>query len=810
MLMAKIFSDPLFASSLELPLAPAVAEPTVNPEDFTGAFKTLLEEIRSVKADLLVGEIATDAGYTIANNKVTSPNPFTATNIDKLTFRIMFRVPFYKSNWTEAGYGGYATYYGDPLDNSSSYGRNNDVQSWSYRANLYRSIANLGLNKLNSAGEEVDASGDPLNDFATKTAYELLSGIYPFISNQLWLGDGLAEYENKLFNSQDATPADMPDFNKIPLHFFRLAQDENPYIAFYKNQKYYKPHWPEINHANNRDKAPPHPYYERVIGITSPTGLTTAQKSSLNNLSIQSDATGPFVPPQVGTGTNANIRVELDYAGIDASARVSNDFVLAGCQFIYDSATDVSKARRPDTLGIAMKNNALANTPEGNKRYLVEKFTGNIGAASGLTIGAGIDLGAAFSHAYIKPCKWEISNITGVFKIRIGISASNVSTASVPNIRSAVETVLTAHFGDAEYVYLAEGEDPKITVTQNGDTYLVLIQTSHIWFEPNNLFISESTAQITDITEHRTDLSADYDFPAAFDYRSASAHKNTTSYDLGELVTQNNIIYRCIQANTGHPPTDATFWRTANNSIGDLVIYRDKVLKCTLNTAGEVPVLSTGSVNSGHWEETEARAQYKSTLDTLHEILIRSFSNTDPLTQASLTTALTTAGVSVGEQSNFMSLLKQSFSVRHKKLWVHFRNHYDLIRSFQLGTGDGYIQHLRAVFHEFFVPSYYRKAIVKLKSGNAPMKTEPNEIEKYVLASAFYNKGEGGFSRQISSLRHAINSHDYNKLITIVEGYWPAANNRRAVVKGFIENTIFTNATQPNNKVLEQLYRGVE
>lgn len=88
-------------------------------------------------------------------------------SLDKLTFLIMFRLPF-NSN-INTGF----SYYGKPDDSASTYGDpKNKTQSWTYRGNQLRVTP---LRRLNGAGEQLNAddercddSGNSIEDETTK------------------------------------------------------------------------------------------------------------------------------------------------------------------------------------------------------------------------------------------------------------------------------------------------------------------------------------------------------------------------------------------------------------------------------------------------------------------------------------------------------------------------------------------------------------------------------------------------------------------------------------------------------------------
>ena len=142
------------------------------------------------------------------------------------------------------------------------------------------------------------------------------------------------------------------------------------------------------------------------------------------------------------------------------------------------------------------------------------------------------------------------------------------------------------------------------------------------------------------------------------------------------------------------------------------------------------------------------------------------------------------------DQLKLQDIIKGLFGVRGGMCWVKFRNHFHLIRKFQFGLAENYVYHLRTVYNDFYLESYYNKAINTLEGGSNgnEIKVKVNEVEKYLLASIQYN--QGGISTSIKKLlRVAINSHDITKLKEIANIVAWGDANRSTRINNFIESS---------------------
>lgn len=808
----------------------------INPNDFNGDFKNLLTEIQNVSGDLLKGDIAKYAGYK--DNGVFDPNNQPLRSIDKLTFLIMFRLPL-SSQVTSTN--GTNQYYGDPFTGNS----------WTKRANDYRSLNNL--NKLDFSGEEVDSSGKKLIDWTSEAGYNKISGLWPKIYKEngtelVHQGDGSQngkrckkmadgsfqnfdttnitnEYKDQLFDST-------VNYNKLPVSFFRMAQDENPYVNYYKTQKNYKMHWPEIFHSNDKDGPLSRKVWlRRKLKVTS-TNLLPSQTGLLHNKTIQSTSGTYFIA--VNTGNIANVTVELDDANISNDPKFSN---LTGLDCIKDGN---------DLFAIISNSNAMCYDPSeqsgvlNTKRYVVSLYNiENHPGWSGLTLGAGIDLGAAFVLSYIAPSVWQLTAtpVSGTFvpfNLCLGTMSVQVNPQTLETqLKSKTTTLLTSFLNQssAEKAHhlnktiLGDSISSRIKVTKIRDTNLIkeynlTINFSHTFFEPDTLFVSGDGINIVDTSQYKTgdSFETSYDFPVASNYQdTVAAYKSNKIYKVDDLVShrtgQISKVYKCISETNNIAPNSlngSTYWQTVNHALNDLILYNAALYKCIQATQGELPVTNNDPqqpVTDVFWDKVTIRAEYKKAIDILHKILIKSFDPTKNITKAELYNVLQIAGVPSGlnnlpdRRDEFLNLVKASIGVKFAKSWVHFRNHYDLIRTFQLPSKEGFPRHLRALYNEFFIPEYTVPALKTLRENG--LQAIPNEIEKYVLYSCQYNKGSVKEPKKLASV---INSHSYAGLIEYVKLVW--AGNREEDILNFVENTGYRRSDFETNLCV--LYKNLE
>lgn len=398
----------------------------INPT-ITAAVKTMLLSIidNSNVSKTEKDKIATYAGFKInaTNNTVELSGTL---SLDKLTFYVIFRLPYTNAKLT----------YEDIGDGLTSSTLAATPTTWGKYANYIRTLSGSGIRKINSAGEQVDNTGKAVNDngdviegWYNEKAYSFL-GQNPYNGTYtIPAGCYSATTERAMLFGQNT---DQPnganpilDITKIPLYFYLLAKVENPYSNAYwlKSDKDSQtisriPHWPAAIKTKN--------YRRHFVKRTSssPSISITNATYSLNN-----DTNGTyFLVDQSAPTPKAKIYIEP----------ISND-----------------------TLTYEGLNLNSADKVEKNNQGLIaiweEKYTDPLlSNNSGLTIGMGVDMGATFNGFYT--IKFNISfSGSGAFRLYSGDQQSDLINTSGLTCSS-----LTKIIAD-----ITDVESGKITITDS-------------------------------------------------------------------------------------------------------------------------------------------------------------------------------------------------------------------------------------------------------------------------------------------------------------------------------------------------------
>ena len=652
-------------------------------------------------------KIAAYAGFSTNTNVTPNTVYFNTANVslDKLTFYIIFRLPFTNTALTyeDIGIG---------LTSSSLTAK---PTSWGMYANYIRSLSGSGIKKINSSGVDFDLADDY---FTTKDGYLSIGALLNT--------DGYTEYETNLFDNSNNN-------FKIPPSFFRLTQDENAYITTYKNKQYRRPHWPvEVSNDHKIDKVVKRIYYEReiignrinVVGSTETVigPVVITDFSNLYREYISVETNGNYFISSGGKHYHFSLKDSLD-----------TDFTLTGAEVLfYHGTTDTEVkashsgpfrliARKPDpekdTNGNALETGINLNTRVYNdtRKYLIEmykdvdKYNG-----SGLTFGVGIDIGGAFTKSYQRKITYRINFLNSVTNYKLGLArkvSSNISysTDMTTVLKNAVIELLKGHLIDS-----------------TGQGYQRLLECNY-----NSTTKQSNPVTITKINnlEYLININA----PPAF-------------------LNPNDIYSRT---------TDVT------------------ILNLTLsNPEREVFI--------------EAWSKIKKIFLKSFNITIPTFANTslenDWLNNNMQCYEL--AGITnSSDQLKLQNIIKGLFGVRGGMCWVQFRNNFHLIRKFQFGLAQYYVYHIRTVYNDFYLESYYNKAMNTLKGGinGTEIKVKLNEVEKYLLASIQYN--QGSINKWNKLLRVVVNSHDIAKLKEIANSVAWGDDNRSSRINNFINSS---------------------
>ena len=445
--------------------------------------------------------IATYSGFSV---NTAGTITFTAGNasVDKLTFYVIFRLPYTATGLT----------YEDIAEGETSSTINSNPTAWGKYANYIRTLSGAGLKKLRSEGVNFDLAAD---FFTTKPGYDALGG--------LTNNDGHAEYETALFDHSS-------NYNKLPVSFFRIAQDENNYNLYWKSRQYYRPHWPTSAMANDqlKDKASLRKYYEReIIGerLINETGTVQylpITEEDFPRLYRELIVVEPSTPT-VYAVTSGEFHYHFTLK--DTSDK---SFSLAGCEVLFYKGATTSEIISPSTYTGAFKIIARKPDPGGDsgialtmdrsidkRRYLIQNFI--LKERSGVTFGAGIDSGAAFPKAYQRVTSFDLTLATSVTAFKIGLAekrsaeityAANMATS----IKNAVREVLIAFLEQYTFERMSDSADSATTlisvVKVNDHKYTVNINCSQRYILPNTFYSPTTGVTITDTTASNAERTA--------------------------------------------------------------------------------------------------------------------------------------------------------------------------------------------------------------------------------------------------------------------------------------------------------------
>ena len=694
----------------------------------TDAVKTMLVSIleNGNVSETAISKIAEYTGFSLNTSIQPSAIEFDSNNVslDKLTFYIIFRLPYTSSNLT----------YEDIAQGDTSNTISGNPSSWGKYANYIRGLNGSGIKKLKSEGVDFDL---PSDYFTGNAGYVTSNAIYDGSGGDR--DDGIVEYNSDLFDASS-------DYNKLPASFFRLAQDENPYVELYKEGNYNKIHWPEPGiyfNSSNKEFSLAKVHFEREIellpqyilvtlglpqnGIFNTTDFDLSNYANLvSGEVIESDADGFFVLGyHVSLTQQSSINLSSNRAKYYFQLKnnlLNEVFDIEGCEIITRTIPGTESysvfARKVDSKGISVLENERRYLLENFKIYNTKKSVLNPKPGfSGLTFGAGLDLGAAFIGAHEKGSKWKIRFVNGSsginFKLHLG-KQSSASLVSNDNelgskLRDALWELIRKHYPSnynrttsSGVIMQFEKESAFlnnfIVITKiNEDEYDIFLNAPLAYFEPNDLF---------------------------------------TPYDGVSIANISSTLLMRSEFETVWKQFKKVLLRSFNLDLtSDDFSYLDGNMEC-----------------------------YQ---------------------QGGLMT--------LQEQIDFQRLCKDLVGVKGSMAWVKIRNNFDLMRKFEFGLGQGYVWHLRALYNEFYLPRYYNRALDILTSKG--LITTPNEVEKYVFASIQYNKG--GVSEYAISLVEAINSHDHILLKKVVKKAF-----KKSIRSGYLNKFI------DKNKI--NLYKDVE
>ena len=341
-------------------------------------------------------KLAEYSGFAI--NETTKQIEFDSNKVtlDKLTFYVIFRLPYTNGTffiYENIGNG----------DTTSIIPAN--PNTWGKYANYIRSLTGSGLKKINSAGEQVNNQGKPVDDndnvienWCSEKAYNYL-GEEPFngtYSIPAGLNSSAVE-KAMLFgqnNEQPNAQGEVPlEFTKIPLYFYLLAKIENKYENDFWLRKDYNskhisriPHWPNEPNQKNYRK-----HFVKIKGNETDDSIT-------EKCNILKDNGGHYIKDK----TDKKIYIEpicaqaLSFEGIN-----------------LDTANELEKT----TNGLLAIWNSDSN---GKKIYYDHPIFGS-NQNSGLTIGMGVDFGAGYNGIYEIQINISLSG-TGTFRLYYGAS----------------------------------------------------------------------------------------------------------------------------------------------------------------------------------------------------------------------------------------------------------------------------------------------------------------------------------------------------------------------------------------------------
>ena len=361
----------------------------------TTAVKTMLKSIlgNTNLSSAAKNKISEYAGFS--HNATTNTVDFTSANVslDKLTFYVIFKLPYTHANLT----------YEDIANGTTSSTIAANPTTWGKYANYIRGLTSSGIKIINSAGEQVNSSGKPVDasnvdieGWHKEEAYTYV-GETPFNGNYT-VPTGLtpsATEKAMLFgqNDETAVAGEVPlDITKIPLYFYLLAKVENPYSnSYWLNPSLTStrisriPHWP----ASIKTKV----YRKHFVKESSnPDNVTVANAT----YTLANDTAGTyFTITKVNATTNVQTSHKVYVTELDTASLTFEGLTLSGADEVIKDADGLRAVWKDKYDHPTLKNN------------------------SGLTFGMGVDIGATFNGYYNIEIDIQLTG-TGTFRLYYG------------------------------------------------------------------------------------------------------------------------------------------------------------------------------------------------------------------------------------------------------------------------------------------------------------------------------------------------------------------------------------------------------
>ncbi|MCG2419043.1 hypothetical protein K8089_08410 [Aequorivita sp. F47161] len=404
---------------------------------------TITTEIRNLLISILgnsnvsasaISELATYSGFYLDTNNSPSTISFNSANasIDKLTFYVIFRLPS-THNLLEL----------ENINNgeiSNSIG-NNPVK-WGKFANYIRSLSGSGVIKINSAGEQVNNSGEAIDDNNTVIEGWYQKRAYEFLDVRDYLDSNAIK--PKPFETGNTIPSglftEIEEYNlfysndiKIPIYFYLLSHTENRYSPLNwlnpnKESSYISriPHWPSNITAGER--------VQHFVKTVNPADMSLFTENG--SFLLNENSNGFYIVLETNT-----IYIEP----------------------VNDNAIMTEFLDLNDVLAIQYLNNNLYATWDILENRILNKN-------SGLTIGMGVDLGATFSSYYTVEFTLSIAG-SGTFQFYYGNKKSQELNHNVTNtqLKSELSELIDKdHPNEINITNISSGK--KITIIRNNQT----------------------------------------------------------------------------------------------------------------------------------------------------------------------------------------------------------------------------------------------------------------------------------------------------------------------------------------------------
>ena len=554
----------------------------------------------------------------------------------------------------------YERYYGDPLVNNAvfSYGTPATTENWGYRANNIRVNAPLifGLKYMNAKAEKVtltnniyeavDDNNDRLGKYTEEPAYRYL-GVDPskYIQDNAKATDSDAANEIiNLFNRNP--PFDDPthqleelEYRKIPIYFFLISCDENPYKSFWVNPKKRSRslHFPdEISNTDIKYKTRPliiegtKEFFNNQYKI-SPISTTNPIAGIVNNsLSPSVQFVGKFEV----NGSNNKIYV------VSADCETLNPGLAAAIVGLKGNHSYVAKW---NTV-IMSKNDTIAG--------------------SGITVGFGIDLGTSFHSYYQVHLTINVTNVISSYRLKYeGLTSGGINkNAPVDILKEEIEALTGLH--------------GLVTVTKTGNLYTIIIKLG---------------------TKSKDGFSFKYNDQSSILYSCSSPAPVINVINYQEINTDNEYDY--------------------------LVHIMNRSFKYTF-------ISNNGNDISDNWLDNQE-----------------------------FTDAV--------EKANFKEIVKKSLGVTHYHAYKHRIDNLALLNKFRLKS---YIKHMRAAYRNF-IKRYYDQSLFSNSRLKSDYKDILNIAELYVFGSFVYFSGNLlSDGDAIDMIKIACKSHDRNMIKDLIRG----------------------------------------